>query len=740
MSRVPEPPSHPAEGLLEEITVTASYTAGRPGHFRFTPDSKTLLFLRSDGATPQMDLWSKDVKSGQERRRVSAAELLKGQQEKLSAEEKALRERQRIKSGGFTGFTMSKDGTYLILKLSGAVYRHDLKRGQTHKIRLPEGVIMDPRLSPDAKQLAFVHNHNLGIVDLSKAHQDEVVGQDRRLTTDGRAKAGHGVAEFVAAEEMDRYQGYWWAPDSQRIAYQSTDERDLETFTIADAAAPQTPAQTFGYPRPGHKNAQVKLHIVGTDGKGRTRVKWDMKRYPYLARVTWPAKGQLSILVQARDQESQVFLRVNERTGKTRLILEEKDDIWLNLSNCTPRWLSDAKSFLWATETSGAWSLQRCFVKKRKHKPDVYKTKTVVDDQAGFRSLVHVDEAHGTLWFMGGPDPVQSHLYRVPMGAGHPKRFSPDSGDHQVQFSGDGTRFVLTRSTFESAAESTIHSSKKPGARRKASAASIEMARVQSTAPAARMTPRIERVRPQKAGGFHALIIRPRNFDKTKSYPVLQYVYGGPHHNTVVENVSRYYVQQWMADHGFIVVCLDGRGTLNRGRAFERAIHEKFAEVPLEDQVKGLQALGANYPELDMDRVGVYGWSFGGYMAALCVLRRPDVYKVAVSGAPVTDWSYYDTHYTERYLGLLPKAADVYEANSLLTHAKSLQRPLLLVHGIADDNVYFAHTLKLTDALFRNRQAFQLLPLVGSTHSVADPVLRSALNHRMVQFLGAELW
>ncbi len=719
--------------------MTASYTAGRPSHFRFTPDAKTLLFLRSDGANPRMDLWSKDVCSGQERRLVSAADLLKGQQEKLSAQEKALRERQRIKSGGFTGFTMNKDGTHLILKLSGAVYRHNLKHGRTFKISLPKGVVMDPRLSPDASRIAFVHNHNLCVMHFVKIHKDEVRGMSRLLTMNGRDRSGHGVAEFVAAEEMDRYQGYWWAPNSQRIAYQSTDERDLETFTIADAATPQTPAQTFGYPRPGHSNAQVRLHIVGIDGKGRTEVKWDTKRYPYLARVTWPAKGQLSILVQARDQQSQVFLRVNERTGKTRLILKEKDEIWLNLSNSTPRWLSDAKSFLWATEASGAWNLQRCFVKKVKNKPDVYKTQTLLDDQAGFRSLVHVDEAQGTLWFMGGPDPVENHLYRVSIKGGQPERISPESGDHQAQFSNDGTHFVLTRSTFDSAAQSTIHVCAKLGAESKDSLPP-QTARVQSTAPASRMVPNIERVSPEKAGGFHALIIRPRDFDPTKSYPILHYVYGGPHHNTVVANISRYYVQQWMADHGFIVVCLDGRGTPHRGRDFERAIHKKFADVPLEDQVKGLEALGANYPELDLSRVGVYGWSFGGYMAALCVLRRPDIFKVAVAGAPVTDWRYYDTHYTERYLGLLPDAADVYEANSLLTHTKSLQRPLLLVHGIADDNVYFAHTLKLTDALFRNRQPFDLLPLVGSTHSVSDPVLRSALNHRMVQFLGAELW
>ena len=208
----------------------------------------------------------------------------------------------------------------------------------------------------------------------------------------------------------------------------------------------------------------------------------------------------------------------------------------------------------------------------------------------------------------------------------------------------------------------------------------------------------------------------------------------------VAADASRYYLQQWMADHGFVVAMVDGRGTQWRGRDHERAILERFGDVPLEDQVKGLQALGASYPELDLTRVGVYGWSFGGYLAALAVLRRPDVFKVGVAGAPVVDWRYYDTHYTERYLGLLGAPAPAYDAASLLTYAPKLARPLLLVHGVADDNVYFAHTLQLADALFRAGRAFELLPLVGLTHQVADPKVRGALYGRMVGFLGDALW
>lgn len=715
--------------------MTQNFTLGRPSHFRFTPDARTLLFLRTQGAEARLDLWAKDTATGEERRLVSAADLLEGQQESLSAEDKALRERKRIKTGGFTGFALSRDGLQVVLKLSGKVYLHTLASGQTRALTLPEGGVMDPRLSPDAKRLALVLNHNLHVVKLAGAKKKK--DKLRALTHDGVAGHSHGLAEFVAAEEMSRYHGYWWSPDSRSIAYQTTDERALERFTIADAASPQTRAHVFAYPRPGKANAQVRLHIVGVDGKDRIEVKWDWQRYPYLARVTWPKGGRLSLLVQARDQRSQVFLQVDSKTGQTTQLLSEEDEAWLNLSNSTPRWLKSAKSLLWASEAGGGWSLSRHRFKAGTHKGE---PELIVPADAGFRSLVHVDEARKVLWFLGGPDPVETHLYRIKLSGGSPERITAEPGDHQAHFSTDGSLFVLTRTTFESPARSTLHKVDDLSGRIAPLASEVTAQEVKTSAKPASLTPRLERVPADKAGGFHALIIRPTGFDANKRYPVILYVYGGPHHNTVVANVSRYYLHQWMADHGFILVCIDGRGTMHRGRVFERAIREKFGDVPLEDQVKGLTALGRNYPELDMDRVGVYGWSFGGYLAALAVLRRPDIFKVGVAGAPVTDWEFYDTHYTERYLGLPDSSPEAYESSSLLTYAKDLQRPLLLVHGIADDNVYFAHTLKLTDALFRNKRPFDLIPLVGSTHQVSDPKVRGALYHSMVQYLGARLW
>ena len=240
--------------------------------------------------------------------------------------------------------------------------------------------------------------------------------------------------------------------------------------------------------------------------------------------------------------------------------------------------------------------------------------------------------------------------------------------------------------------------------------------------------------------GFWTKTVRPRNFEAGSTYPVVVHVYGGPHAQMVQAELRDQLLDQWLADQGFIVVAMDGRGTPGRGRDWERAMRRAFAEVPLTDQIAALQALGREFPELDLERVGIHGWSFGGYLAALGALRRPDVFKAATAGAPVTDWLDYDTHYTERYLGVPADERDeVYRRNSLIEDAPNLRVPLLLVHGTADDNVFFRHSLKLADALLRAGRNFEVLPLAGFTHRVPDPVVMERLWQRRAEFFRRHL-
>ena len=350
---------------------------------------------------------------------------------------------------------------------------------------------------------------------------------------------------------------------------------------------------------------------------------------------------------------------------------------------------------------------------------------------------MHVDERRGWVWFTGGPDPTEQHLWRARLdGTDAPKRISPDRGHHEASFAPTGDRFVLTRASLDSLTESTVFPVDDATAIRDGAVGDP----VTHVGTGPKRLPSVEHVTADRAHGFHAAIIRPHRFEQTKRYPVILYVYGGPGVQTVKSVAHAYGMHQWMADHGFIVVTLDGRGTPRRGRAYERALRLRVGDVPLDDQVAGLRALGQYYPELDLDRVGIYGWSFGGYLAALAAMRRPDVFKVAVAGAPVVDWTYYDTHYTERYLGLPQHEPEAYRQASLLTYARQLKVPLLLVHGVADDNVHFGHTLRLADALFRAGRRFELIPLVGLTHQVSDPKVRETLYERIVSFMGDRLW
>ncbi len=709
------------------------HTLGRPFAFSFAGEGWTLLYLRSSERDREANLFALDVNADRERPIASATALLNGPGRPTEAE-RIDRERRRIKLDGLSGYQLSADGRRVLLTTCGRVFIHDLAEGRTLPVRLPEGELARPRLSPDGQKVAFVLDYDLHVARIGKATKRGLKSRITRLTRKGSSLRPNGLAEFVAQEEMSRHDGFWWSPDSKRLLYQSTDQTRLDRFTIANAATPDAPALVAPYPRAGRNNAEVRLFIIGITGRDRVEVKWSRKAWPYVAKVMWPTGGAPTVLLQARDQRSQIYVRVDPKSGATTRLHREDDPAWLNIHDSTPWWLSDG-SYLWASESDGAWALYHHF--PRPSRGGLKARKAIVPPEAGFSDLVHVDERRGWVWFTGGPDPTEQHLWRARLdGAATPVRISREGGHHEAAFCPRGDRFVLVRASLASLPEAHLHDVD--------DATAIPMGAeghpIPQSGSGPPRLPEVERVPAAHAGGFHAAIIRPRRFDPAQRYPVILYVYGGPGVRVVRSVAHSYVVHQWMADHGFIVVTLDGRGTPGRGREHERAIRLRLGDVPLADQVAGLTALGAHYPELDLDRVGIYGWSFGGYLAALAALRRPDVFKVAVAGAPVADWSYYDTHYTERYLGLPQEEPEAYRQANLLTYTRNLQIPLLLVHGIADDNVYFAHTLRLADALFRAGRRFELVPLVGLTHQLSDPKVREALYERMVKFMGDVLW
>jgi dipeptidyl-peptidase-4 len=712
MVAVGQPPA--TNTFLRDYAETRGFSLGRPAKAQPTPDGKAVLFLRAQARLPKLHLFELDVASGQTRELLTPEQLLKGAEERLSPEEKARRERMRVSLGGFTDFQLSEDGALILLSLGGKLFVLERGTGKVQALKTGPGVILDPKFSPDGKSVAYVRDHDVYVLDLARQ-------EERRVTTGGSATLTHGLAEFVAQEEMDRFTGYWWSPDGKFIAYEEADASGVETWFVADPAKPEAPAAPSFYPRPGKGNVRVRLGLAPVRGGRTVWVKWDAAHYPYLARVDWHKQGGLTLTVQTRDQTELALLRADPRRGQTTVLLTERDAAWVNLDQEVPRWLEDGSGFLWMSERAGGRQLEL------RHKGGDL-ARVLVPPTAGYQSLAAVDDAAGQVFFRASPDPTESHLHRVPLAGGESVSLTTEPGLHGATFAKNCALYVHQVSALKAMPKSLV--------RRRDGTLVAELPSVAESPP---FLPRLEILRAGEGEGFYAKVIRPREFDPRSKYPVIVSVYGGPQANTVQANLSGQFLNQWLADQGFVVVSVDGRGTPGRGRDWERAISKHFGSVPLADQVAGLQALGRKFPELDLERVGITGWSFGGYMSALAVLRRPDVFTAAVAGAPVTDWLDYDTHYTERYLGLPDRDAAAYREGSLLTYAGGLTRPLLLIHGTADDNVYFRHTLKLADALFRAGQPFELLPLQGFTHMVPDPVVSERLNSRIAAFFRQHL-
>jgi dipeptidyl-peptidase-4 len=545
-------------------------------------------------------------------------------------------------------------------------------------------------------------------------------GAEQKLTSGAGGTITNGAAEFVAQEEMDRDHGYWWSPDNKFIAFQQTDTAGVEIFHIADPTRPESEPNQWPYPRPGKKNATVKLGIVPATGGETVWVNWDRKQYPYLATVKWEDKSPLTILVQNRLQTAEVLYRVDETTGATTELLRESDPAWINLQQSCPHWLKDGSGFLWLTERSGAWSLE---LRSR----DGKLVRTLTPKGFGLLGLAGVDNERGLVYVAATDDPTQVHVYRVPLAGGKPERLTLEPGLHAFDFGEQADVYLHSYNLANGRAGTRVERS-----------GGQSIGELKSVAEEPPFMPKMD-VTTVGDRDFRALVIRPRSFDASKKYPVVVDVYGGPHANTVSAAPRGQVLPQWLADQGFIVVSIDGRGTPRRGREWERVIKHNLIEVPLTDQVDGLKALGAKYREMDLSRVGIGGWSFGGYFSAMAAMRRPDVFKAGVAGAPVCSWEDYDTHYTERYMGLPEANKSGYEASNVLTYCKDLSVPLLIIHGTSDDNVYFMHSLKMTEAIFRAGKRFEFLPLAGFTHMVPDPEVTVRLESRIAAFFKEHL-
>lgn len=697
---------------FRDLAETRNYALGRPSSPKFTPDGAKVIYLRGGPRDPVLRLYEFDLTTQQERELLTPEQILGASEERLTAEEKARRERARVTTRGFTRFDLSKDGTRLLVTLSGKLYV--VNRADLRATALPGERWIDPRFSPDGTAIAAVFAGELHVIELA-------TNSYRALTSGATATLSHGVAEFVAQEEMDRQEGYWWAPDSQSLVYQETDEAEVEARYIADPLHPELTPQRFLYPRAGSANAKVRLGLIQRSGGPTTWIKWDATQFSYLARVVWEEpNAPLCILVQRRSQQEHRLLAVDTRTGGTRELLTETDPAWLNLDSGTffPRWLKGGRQFLWATESRGDWQVEL------RHASGAL-VRELTPLGFGYRSFAGIDEQAGSVYLHASADPTEVHVWKVPLSGGAPTLLTRGKGRHHAKFSDDGRLMIDSFSMFDAVTGSHV-----------LRADGQFIAALPSVAESPAALPQVELIRTRDGErNYQSAIVRPRDFRAGRKYPVILTVYAGPQLTVTSASLRSYLRDQWMADQGYIVVRIDGRGTPLRGRAWQRVVRGNLIDIALNDQVEGLQQLGAQYPELDLAHVGVTGWSFGGYFAAMATIRRPDVFKAGVAGAPVVTWENYDTYYTERYLGLPQENPAGYKASSVLTYAAQLDRPLLLIHGLTDDNVYVQHTLQLADALYMAGRKYEFMPMLG-THLAgsSDPLVRLREQQRVMEF------
>ena len=696
---------------LRDHAQTRGFMLGRPSRPKVTPDGQAVLFLRSGPRTAKLSLFEFDTATAKTRELLTPEQVLKGAEEMLTPEEKARRERQRISVGGFTDFQLNDDGSQILLTLSGRLYVVGRAKGDVRELKTAPGTIVDPKFSPDGTMVGYVKDYDVFVYNLA-------ADKESAVTRGGTEEKTHGLAEFVAQEEMGRSSGWWWAPDSKSIVYEEADAKGVEVWYVADPAKPDAAPVNAYYPRPGKANVKVRVGVIPVTGGETVWVDWDRKRYEYLAQVRWQTHGPLTVTVQDRQQQEIALLKVDPKTGKSTVLVTEFDSRWVNLHQDGPHWLADG-SFVRTGDGQDGLRLEHrdaagkqlrvlAAAEPSEAAPPPYRL--------GYQELVAVSPKTGRIVYRASADPTQSLLYALPGPVAEKGvALAEAPGMYMGSFSKDHAVAVVTRTGLDAMPRTVVYRDGK------------EIGELPSVAESPGFTPRVTLDKVGDGPVYHTAIIRPHGFDPKKKYPVVVYVYGGPHHQVVEQAMRGWLLPQWIADQGFIVVSIDNRGTPGRGRLWERALYKKFGSLPLEDQVAGLKALGKKHPEMDLERVGLYGWSFGGYMAGLGVLRQPEVFKVGVAGAPVTEWLDYDTHYTERYLGLPEENPEAYKEGSLLTYAADLKRPLLLIHGTADDNVYFRHSLRLADALFRAGKDFDILPLPGLTHMVPDPVVMERL-------------
>ena len=706
---------------------------------KISPDGKLVAYLRArDDDKDRFDLWAFDVTAANHRQLVDSR-VLAGADRALSAEEEARRERQRTSAlSGIVEYSFAPNSRQLLIPLNGDLYVYDLARRPEEAVRrLTEttGYETDARFSPRSRYVSFVRDQNLYVIDLEN-------GIERAITTEGGGLVSYGMAEFIAQEEMDRDTGYWWAPDEKRIVLARVDESAVDEVERFEIQAKGATIVRQRYPATGTPNARVDLFVAELGAERRVQLDLGPERDIYLPRVDWFPDGRgIAVQRQSRDQKTLDLMRFDSRTGRGRVLLTERSEHWVPLHQ-ELTFLEKSPRFIWASSRDGYQHLY-LYENDGALVGQITSGEFMVIGEKGESAIRAVDEKAGRVYFTANlPSPIERQLYWAPLrepGKSNtkPHRVTTDAGWHDIAMSNDARVFVDSYSNADTPTNVTL---------RRANGAKITALlenKLDSTHPYA---PYLDAHVSAEFGTLKAAdgqllqykLMKPRNLAPGTKLPVLIEVYGGPGVQRVMNGWGKLF-HQYLVQHGYVVFTLDNRGTGLRGTKFETALALRMGGVEVQDQLRGVEYL-RTLPFVDPSRIGIFGWSYGGYMTLMCLMQQPDAFAAGVAGAPVTDWALYDTHYTERYLSTPQLNPTGYAASNVLTYAKDLRRPLLLVHGMADDNVLFAHSTALMKTLQDLQKPFDLMTYPGGKHGLIRQNVTGWHAHaNIVRFFDREL-
>lgn len=799
---------------------TLRFSCGAPRSARVIADGSRALFLRSDGSEDTVtSLWMSVIDENGNASEMLLADprtlLADADAEDVPAEERARRERAREGGSGIVGYSIDASGNRVTFTINGQLFLTDIAVGVTRAIAIEEDElkpVLNPRISPDGQHVMYTTGTYLVNVDLADTAFDTAFGDDdceigdaisvvASIPQDGEWKIG--LAEFAAGEEMDRYDGFWWSPDSKYVLFETYDESPEPIWHLSDPANPANPARSNRYPQALTANANVRLTLLelGFDsdnccyGAIANEVQWDHETYEYLAAVSWTSGHEPIILVQDRLQQHDQVLAIHvgepiatmrdaengftddegdqvetfsiaipeyaegERPGSTRVLEKHSNAYWLDLIHGTPAFTPNGRLICAMNDMDA--DTNRLTVDGVPFTPaglQVREVLNVTDDDVlcvvQRTPELLPDDSLPFLWQSNAADHDARSFDVVSIrydGTWEPLTYAP--GQWTMSRAGNGC--VVTGRGMDDATVQMQHcmnivTTDENGT----DVASMVVSPIENHAETPGFTPNVHFTRLGERGLYTAIVLPSASseYAHADTLPVLMKPYGGPGFQQVVENQSFYWDAQWWADQGYIVVTADGRGTTGRGPKWDRAIYETMKSVTLEDQVDAVRALPealatlatqenkesseTTIPQPDLNRVAMIGWSYGGFLSALAVLEAPETFAAACAGAPPTDWTLYDTHYTERYLGLDPA---VYERNSIISDAPQLDRPLMLIHGFADDNVTIAHSLRLSQALMAAGRKHTFLPLTGITHMTNDETVAENLLILQRDFLAKAL-